>query len=122
MVDASNSNVDGRIRRAVTADIAAIGRLARRAQLDDGLPRPSEDDIRALMSRGAIIVLGIEPHELVAAACLTTTNGRGHLAFLVIDPATPGVEARIRGVAAALSDAEDCEPAFAPSLRHAAGH
>jgi N-acetylglutamate synthase-like GNAT family acetyltransferase len=117
MLDATN--LDGRIRRASSDDVGAIARLAKRAQASDAIPRIDEDDIRTLLTRGEMIVLGLRPHELVAAACLTKAAGRGHLAFLVVDPAYPGLEDRIRGVAAALSDAEDCEPTFAPSLRTA---
>jgi hypothetical protein len=118
MLDATNDS-SGRIRRASPEDVAAIARLVKRAQTSDAIPRICEDEIRTLMTRGEIIVLGLRPRELVAAACLTKAAGRGHLAFLVVDPAFPGLEDRIRGVAAALSDAEDCEPTFAPSLRRA---
>jgi len=113
-----NGNVDGRIRRAIRADIPAIARLMRRAQSEDAIPRISEVEIGELMTRGEIIVLGVEPDELVAAACLRTSGARGHLAFLVVDPHVVGLEARIRGVAAALSDSEGCEPTFDRSLRH----
>lgn len=114
---ALNGNVDGRIRRADRNDIPAIARLMLRAQAEDGIPRISEIEIGELMCRGEIIVLGVEADELVAAACLTTSRRRGHLAFLVVDPAVVGLDARIRSVAAALSDSESCEPTFAPSLR-----
>ena len=70
------------------------------------MPRISEDEIRALMTCGEIIVLGLRPQAIVAAGCLTSGAGRGHLAFLVVDPAFPGLEDRIRGTAAALTDAE----------------
>lgn len=112
-----NSN-DGRIRHATRDDIAAIRRLMLRAQADDGIPRISEIEIGELMHRGEIIVLDDGP-ELLAAACVTTGGGRGHLAFLVVDPHVPGLEARIRSVAGALSESERCEPSFAPAFRHA---
>ncbi len=116
---ACHANIGGRIRRATRADIAAIADLMLRAQADDGIPRIGELEIAALMERGEIIVLGLEPGELLAAACLTTAAGRGHLAFLVVDPRFAELEARVRGVAAALSESERCEPGFASSLRRA---
>ena len=112
-------NTIGRIRRATYEDIPAIRRLMLRAQAEDGVPRISELEIAELMKRGAIIVLGIDALELLAAACLTTAGGRGHLAFLVVDPAVPGLEARIRGVAGGLSEAERCAQSFAPAFRRA---
>jgi N-acetylglutamate synthase-like GNAT family acetyltransferase len=102
MLDATNERT-GRIRRASPDDVGAISRLVKRAQASDAIPRICEDEIRELMTRGEIIVLGLRPHELVAAACLTKAAGRGHLAFLVVDPAFPGLEDRIRGAAAALA-------------------
>jgi len=116
---ALNGNVDGRIRHATRADVPAIARLMLRAQADDGIPRISELEIAELMTRGEIIVLGVEPHELLAAACLTTAGGRGRLAFLVVDPRVPGLDARIRCVAGALSESERCEQSFAPAFRRA---
>ncbi|HUJ63179.1 MAG TPA: hypothetical protein VLX92_31995 [Kofleriaceae bacterium] len=71
------------------------------------------------MNRGEIIVLGLDAHDVIAAACLTTTGGRGHLAFLVVDPAVPELDERIRGVAGGLSEADRCEPSFAPSFHRA---
>ena len=52
------------------------------------------------MTRGQMIVLANDGSELVAAACLTT-SGRGHLAFLVVDPDVADVEALMCGAAAA---------------------
>jgi hypothetical protein len=92
-IGARNTNVDGQIRRATAVDIPAIARLMLRAQARDGIPRIAELEIGALMTCGEILVLGIEPPELVAAACLT--RGTPHLAFLVVDPAVPGLAARI---------------------------
>jgi ribosomal protein S18 acetylase RimI-like enzyme len=110
---------DGRVRRATRSDLPALARLMLRAQAGDGIPRISELELADLMKRGEIIVLAIHPDELAAAACLVTSHGHGHLAFLVVDPAyDAGLEARIRGVAAALSESERCEPNFAASLRH----
>jgi N-acetylglutamate synthase-like GNAT family acetyltransferase len=109
----------GRIRRATPSDLPAIGRLMVRAHTAAGVVRPSELELAELMKRGEIIVLATSSGELAAAACLTTSHGRGHLAFLVVDPASDSaIEERIRAVAAALSDSERCEPSFAPSLRH----
>jgi len=90
-----------------------------RAQGVDGAPRISEGEIGELMTRGEIIVLGLGGPELLAAACLTTARGRGHLAFLVVDPDVPGLEPRIRGVAGALSESERCEPSFTASFHRA---
>ena len=109
----------GCVRRATREDIPAIARLMLRAQIEDGVPRISELEIREQMTSGEIIVLGVEPVELLAAACLTTARGRGRLAFLVVDPRMPELEARIRCVAGALSESESCEQTFAPSFRNA---
>ena len=100
-------------------DVSAIWRLMQRAQADDGIPRISEVEIAELMNRGEVIVLGCEGPELLAAACVTTAGGRGHLAFLVVDPRVPGLDARIRSVAGALSESERCEPSFAVAFRRA---
>ena len=115
-----NGEQDGRIRWGRNADVPAIARLMRRVQRYDNIPRASEVDIVELMRRGEIIVLGLTPGELVAAACVTTSNGHGHLAFLVVDPEIDGLEARIRGVAAAVSESERCAPTFASRLPDAA--
>lgn len=109
-----NGSVDGRIRRAKSEDIPAIARLMQRAQAEDGIPRISETEVAALLKQGEMIVLGVTPDELAAAACLTTSHGHGHLAFLVVDPEIDGVEPRMRAVAAAMSEAERCEPRFEP--------
>jgi N-acetylglutamate synthase-like GNAT family acetyltransferase len=118
MHEPSGTN-DGRIRHATRDDIAPIRRLMLRAQADDGVPRISEPEIAELMNRGEIIVLDSGDNEVLAAACLTTHAGRGHLAFLVVDPRIPDLETRIRSVAGALSESERCEPSFAPAFRHA---
>lgn len=99
-----------RIRRATPADLPKISELMVRACNTDHLPRVS-----ALLSRGEMLVLATAPETVSAAACLTTANGRGQLAFLVVDPARPDMselEERMRAVAAALCEAECCRPAF----------
>jgi N-acetylglutamate synthase-like GNAT family acetyltransferase len=101
-----NPSIDGRVRHATTADLPAIARLMRRAQIEDGISRISEPEIADLMVRGEVIVLGVEAEELIAAACLVTTTDRDHLAFVVVDPAAAGVEPRIRGVAASLIESK----------------
>jgi hypothetical protein len=119
MLNESTEETNGRVRRATRSDLPALARLMSRAQMADGVPCISELEIADLMKRGEIIVLATRPEELAAAACLVTSQGRGHLAFLVVDPKhDSSLEARIRGVAAALSESERCEPNFAPSLRH----
>ena len=107
-----NEQLNGRVRRATHDDVHAIARLVRRAQIADGIPRIAEPEITELMERGEMIVLATDPEELVAAACLTIARGRGHLAFLVIDPAAHEVETRMLAVAAALSESMRCAPTF----------
>src|ERR1700759_965819 len=97
------SGAERRVQRATRADIPAIADLMRRAQAEDGIPRISEAEIGELMAHGQMIVLSNDHDELVAAACLTASAGRGHLAFLVVDPRDPmtgDAEARIRSAAA----------------------
>jgi len=95
---------DGRIRRATREDVPAIARLVRRAYPDENA-RFSEAEIGELLTRGEIIVLGVEPPELVAAACLTSEADDGRLVFLVVDPSVGGLDARMRSVALALGEA-----------------
>jgi N-acetylglutamate synthase-like GNAT family acetyltransferase len=114
-----NGNVDGRVRHATSSDIPAIARLMLRAQAEDGAPRIAESEIAELMTRGEIIVLGVQPDELVAAACLVAAASRAHLAFVVVEPGVAGLETRIRSVAASLSEAMRCEPRFAQPHRRA---
>lgn len=83
-----------------------------RACNTDHLPRVSDVELAALLSRGEMLVLATAPETISAAACLTTANGRGQLAFLVVDPDMPELEERMRAVAAALCEAECCRPAF----------
>jgi hypothetical protein len=107
---AVNGNTDGRIRWATRADVPAIARLLRRAYADDKRPRISDAELEDVMARGELIVLAVQPGEVLAAACLATARGHGRLTFIVTAPGIPGLDARMRGVAAALEEA---------ALRHA---
>jgi len=94
-----------RLRSARHGDIAAIAPLISRAYGADGIPYIDERDLEAVADQSQLIVLQLQPDEVVAAACVAI--GRG-LVFLVIDPevASPQLEHRIIGVADALCESE----------------
>jgi N-acetylglutamate synthase-like GNAT family acetyltransferase len=92
-----NGAVDGRIRRATRDDVPAITRLVRRAGREASV---READLIELAVRGDVIVLGVEPSELVAMACVTRS-----IELVVVDPDATGLDARMRSVAAALAEA-----------------
>ena len=99
-----------RIRGGGHDDLPALARLVARANRVIGAPHIELDELDDRLELGQLIVLELQPNELVAAAC--TASHRG-VVFLVIDPevASPELEHRMIGVANAL-----CESALPPRL------
>jgi N-acetylglutamate synthase-like GNAT family acetyltransferase len=95
-----------RVRSARRDDRWEIAALIDRAMT---MPHADADDLEDLLEGGHLLVLDVAG-EIRGVACVRLERRRGHLGFLVIDPALEGqgLEERLRGVASALCEARGC--------------